>query len=241
MGSSAAQLQNLVAKWFLGADHPAIDMEYLSGTVTYALASGTLFGSGGPSYKDVYQGEEGDCWLMSSYAVTANVDPAIIQSMFTDDGTVLENGVQVHVWTVRFYDNGVASYLTVDNYLPAQNGTFTYADFGQSVNSTSNILWVPLLEKAYAQLCESGWNQRPQTNAYASLCGGWAATSLPVITGHQESTVNTYASSASFQYAIASGMLLTLGSYADNPSLGIIGDHDYGVLGYSLPTRRLPC
>ena len=232
VGSSATQLQDLVTKWFLGADHPTIDLQFLSGTVNYALASGTLFGNGGPSYKDVYQGEEGDCWLLSSFAVTANVNPAIIQGMFTDDGTVQENGVAVHVWTVRFYDNGVASYLTVDNYLPVQNGAFTYADYGQSVTSTSNVLWVPLLEKAYAQLCESGWNQRPQTNAYASLCGGYAATALPVITGQQESTVNTYRSSTSFQNAIASGMFLTLASYADNSALGIVGDHDYGILGY---------
>ncbi len=232
VGSSAALLRNLVAKWFLGADHPAIDMEYLSGTVTYALASGTLFGSGGPTYKDVYQGEEGDCWLLASFGVTAADDPSIIQSMFTDDGTVLENGAHVHVWTVRFYDAGVASYITVDNYFPAENGRFTYADFGQSVSSSSNILWVALAEKAYAQLCESGWNLRPQSNAYASLCGGWAATALPVITGHQESNADTYASASSFISAISANMLLTLGSYADNPSLGIVGDHDYGVLGY---------
>ena len=62
-------------------------MQYLSAHVSYSVASGTLFSSGGPSYKDVYQGEEGDCWLLSSFAVTAAHDPSVIQSMFTSDGT----------------------------------------------------------------------------------------------------------------------------------------------------------
>src|SRR6202030_1842757 len=94
-GSSATQLRELVAKWFLGEDHPSAATPY--GTTTYALAGGALFGSGGPSYQDVFQGEMGDCWLLSSFAVTAANDRAVIQSMFIDDGTTLENGAQVHV------------------------------------------------------------------------------------------------------------------------------------------------
>ena len=234
VGSSATQLQDLVDKWFLGMDHPTIDMQYLSGwSVNYALASGTLFGNGGPSYKDVYQGEEGDCWLLASAAETAAIEPSVIQSMFTDDGTTLEGGVQVHIWTVRFYDNGVASYLTVDNDLPAGNGNFVYANLSQSISSSSNVLWVPLLEKAYAQLCESGWNARPPSNAYASLNSGSASTSLPVITGAQESSSYPFGDASSFSSAISSGTLLTVGSITGNSSLGIVGDHDYAVLGYN--------
>jgi hypothetical protein len=233
-GNPASHLQELVDKWFLGEDTPAIDMQYLSGSsVSYALASGTLFGSGGPSYEDVYQGEEGDCWLLSSFAVTAAHDPSVIQSMFTSDGTQTENGVEVQVWTVRFYDNGVATYLTVNNYLPASSGCFVYAGGYQSISNPNNVLWVGLAEKAYAQLCESGWNARPQSNAYASLNGGAASSSLAVITGAQESFTNPFASSTSFINAIANGMLLTLGSYAGNSALGVVGDHDYSVLGYN--------
>ena len=233
VGSSATQLQDLVDKWFLGMDHPTIDMQYLSGSVNYALASGTLFGNGGPSYKDVYQGMEGDCWLLASAAETAAIEPSVIQSMFTDDGTTLEGGVQVHIWTVRFYDNGVASYLTVDNDLPAGNGNFVYANLSQSISSSSNVLWVPLLEKAYAQLCESGWNARPPSNAYASLNSGSASTSLPVITGAQESSSYPFGDASSFSSAISSGTLLTVGSLTGNSSLGIVGDHVYAVLGYN--------
>ncbi len=233
-GNPASHLQALVDKWFLGEDTPAIDMQYLSGSsASYALASGTLFGSGGPSYEDVYQGEEGDCWLLASFAVTAAHDPSVIQSMFTSDGTQTENGVEVQVWTVRFYDNGMATYLTVNNYLPASSGCFVYAGGYQSISNPNNVLWVGLAEKAYAQLCESGWNARPQSNAYASLNGGAASSSLAVITGAQESSTNPFASSTSFINAIANGMLLTLGSYAGNSALGVVSDHDYSVLGYN--------
>ncbi len=235
VGSSATRLQDLVNKWFLGADHPTIDMQYVTGySVNYALASGTLFGNGGPSYKDVHQGEEGDCWLLASFAETAAIEPSVIQRMFTDDGTALGNGVPVHIWTVRFYDNGVASYVTVDNELPAwREGDFVYANVLQPISSPSNVLWVPLAEKAYAQLCQSGWNGRPGWNAYASLNAGNASTSLPVITGAQESSSYPFGNASSFESAISSGTLLTLGSYSGNSSLGIVGDHDYAVLGYN--------
>jgi Calpain family cysteine protease len=237
-GSSSAQLQDLVDQWFLGEDLPTIDMSSLSGeSVSYAPASGTLFGSGGPSYKDVAQGEEGDCWLLAAFAETAAVDPSVIQSMFTDDGTALENGVEVHIWTVRFYDNGVTSYLTVNNELPAENGDYVYAGGFQSINASTNVLWVPLLEKAYAQLSASGWNGRPPADAYTSLNSGDASTALPVITGVAESSSYAFESASSFAEAVGAGTLMTLASFADSSgsstnSLGVVPNHDYAVLSY---------
>jgi hypothetical protein len=254
LGSSATQLQDLVNKWFLGENDPATSNRYalasgtlfasvtLSGSGTL-LGSGSLFASGtvfssGPSYKDIYQGGADDCWLLASLGVTVAHDPSIIQSMFTDDGTALENGVQVHVWTVRFFDNGVASYLTVNNYLPANDGYLEFAnDDSQPINDSSNVLWVALAEKAYAQLCESGWNARPQSNAYSSLNFGYASTALPVITGEKESSSDPFGSESSFTSAIASGSLLTLATPVNNfpggiNPLGIVGNHDYVVLGY---------
>jgi hypothetical protein len=243
-GSSATQVQDLVNKWFLGEDDPIIDTELLSqsgnSSVSYAVASGTLFATGGPSYKDVHQGQEGDCWLLAALAVTANSDPSIIKNMFTDDGTAMENGVEVHVWTVRFYDNGVASYVTVNNdlptgygYLAGGKGSFLYANECQSISNSSNVLWVALAEKAYAQLCASWWTAQSAFNAYASLDGGSASTALPIITGTAESSSNPFASASSFAKAISSGTLLTLGTSAGNTALGIAPGHDYAVLGYN--------
>ena len=53
-GSPPSQLEDLVDKWFLGEDLPVIDPAAdSSGSTSYELAAGTLFGTGGPSYKDV--------------------------------------------------------------------------------------------------------------------------------------------------------------------------------------------
>jgi Calpain family cysteine protease len=238
VGSSAAQLQMLTEKWFLGEDHPTIDTNYSgSSGCVYAPASGTLFNSTGlPSYEDVYQGEEGDCWLLTSFAVTANnpQGQSIIQSQFTYEGTIGMDGAEV--WAVRFYNNGVAQYVTVDNYLPVQYGTFMYADMGQDYTSSSNVLWVALDEKAYAQLSASGWNSRPESDSYASLDGGLAETALPVITGGSYASTDPLSSQAALISAINAGTLISMGSNNGSETLGIAPDHDYGVLSYNSST-----
>jgi hypothetical protein len=75
--TTAAQLQNLINQWFLGEDLPTIDTNSGS-TSGYVLANaGTLFGSSGvPRYTDIYQGEEGDCWLLASFAENRTKQPA---------------------------------------------------------------------------------------------------------------------------------------------------------------------
>ena len=149
-----------------------------------------------------------------------------------------KTALQVHVWTVRFYDNGVTSYITVNNELPASNGNFVYAGGFQPINASSNVLWVPLLEKAYAQLAASGWSGRPQENAYADLSAGNASSALPVITGVQENSSDALASQSSLAAAVTVETLITLGSFSDGGnstpnSLGVVPGHEYAVLGYN--------
>ena len=71
---------------------------------------------------------------MAALAEIAYRSPATITSMFivNGDGT----------YTVRFYNNGKADYVTVDSQLPSG-----YA-------SIANELWVGLAEKAWAQFYE---------------------------------------------------------------------------------------
>ena len=126
VGSSATQLEELVDKWFLGTDHPAA-------ATAYQTVSGPLF-SNGVAYTDIAQGGLGDCGLMTALAEIAYRSPTTITSMFivNGDGT----------YTVRFYNNGQADYVTVDSQLPSG-----YA-------SLANELWVGLAEKAWAQYYE---------------------------------------------------------------------------------------
>jgi hypothetical protein len=174
-GSPAWTLQLLVGKWFLGADHPMVDEDGL----TYSTVGGTLFGSGGPSFLDVAQGDAIDCWLMSSLATTEARDSGVIQNMFIYDGT--SNGIDI--WTVRFFEDGSPVYVTVDNQLPMKNGSIVYA------RPQGGVLWVALAEKAYAQLNEFAPNITPSPgeNSYAALDqqanGYQAMKTLSTVTG----------------------------------------------------------
>jgi hypothetical protein len=125
--SSDTQMENLIGKWFLGTDRP--DTGYI-----YSYASGSLF-QNGASADDIYQGAVGDCYYVATLASIAQEKPEYIQNMFTDNGD--------NTFTVRFYNNGVADYVTVDRYLPTYGNYAAYAGWGGgSVTSTSNELWV---------------------------------------------------------------------------------------------------
>ena len=72
--------------------------------------------------------------------------------MFTDLGTYVENGVQVHVWSVHFYDTtGVSRSVIVDNELPVDPYGNTMSD-----KVYNGVLWVALAEKAYIQASRAG-------------------------------------------------------------------------------------
>ena len=138
-GDSAAKLDKLVGKWFLGADHPAATINGM--TFQYTAAAGSLFGASGPQYSDVHQGYVGDCYFVATLGEIALRNPGAIRNMFivNGDGT----------YTVRFFNNGKADFVTVDSQLPSYYGSFVFANMGQNIKSTSNVLWVALAEKAY--------------------------------------------------------------------------------------------
>jgi hypothetical protein len=157
---------------------------------------------------------------MASFAEIALKQPGIIQGSFTDNGLVAENGVQVHVWTYEFYNGSTPEYMTLNNYFPSNSGVFMYADFCQTIANTSNVLWAPLMEKAYAVI-EGG--------SYASLNGGMAQSVLPMETGGSPDTSNPFRSESAFIAAIQSpSTLLTMASWSTN--YGFIADHDYAVI-----------
>jgi Calpain family cysteine protease len=163
--STPAKLEDLVDKWFLGEDHPATPLG------TYTFASGMLYdANGGVQMGDVVQGHVADCYLMASLAEVAKVAPQDIKSMITINGD--------NTYTIRFFDNGKAEYVTVDNEFPVNSsGQFINANFGEYASSQSTVLWAALIEKAYAEMDETGWlsqldknsdgtSSRDNTNAY---------------------------------------------------------------------------
>ncbi|MFO0926791.1 MAG: C2 family cysteine protease [Gemmataceae bacterium] len=203
-GSTDAHLQRLVDKWFRGLDRPTFTEE----ATEYRSFSGQLF-QAGASMLDVAQGRLGDCYFLAGLAGVARKRPALITGMFTDnlDGT----------FTVRFFHNGVADYVTVDRSLPVDaNGRLVYASKGRRYDDSTNELWAALAEKAYAQLNEAGWLNRPTgkngVNTYAAIETGGGLTAIEQQTGRTPTRValNTI-TVQQVRTALASGDVVEVG------------------------------
>ena len=233
-GSSVTQLDHLVNKWFLGADHP------VTGGYQYVAAAGTLFGSSTPSHYDEHQGALGDCYFISSLGAIADSSPAAIRNMFIDNG--VSNGV--HTWTVRFYVNGRADYVTVDNLLPVDSlGNFVFQGIGVRAGNAGNSLWIALAEKAYAEWDQTGNEGRGGKNSYVDIQGGWMANVDAQVLGHAAPSyaLQTNSDRQTLINALTNHMAVTIGTDSssrsdDSLSYGLYGSHAYAVTGYNSRT-----
>jgi hypothetical protein len=218
-GSSDTQMENLIGKWFLGTARPVTGY-------TYQYVSGSLF-QNGVSADDIYQGAVGDCYYVATLASIAQEKPQYIQNMFTDNGD--------NTFTVRFYNNGVADYVTVDRYLPTSGSYAAYAGWGGgSSTSTSNELWVALAEKAYAQLAESGWSRSSTSNnSYAAIEGGWMDTVIRQVTG-LSATSQSVSNMTQTQLInlVNSNQVLTAG-FVYGAGYGVVNGHAYTITSYN--------
>ncbi|MBL8827135.1 MAG: hypothetical protein JNM18_09125 [Planctomycetaceae bacterium] len=229
-GSSAAQLNKLVGKWFYGSDRPNTTI----GGTTYAYnyAQGSLF-VGGAAFNDLRQGYVGDCYFLAGLGAAALKTPATIQNMFVDNGD--------GTFTVRFFNNGKADYVTVDRYLPVDsNGRFVFAGAGLRASTATNELWVALAEKAYAQLNGSGWLRGPSgANSYSSIAAGYMADAFEQITGRDSSLGNSI-NLASIINAFNSGALVGFASKFSGPvSQGVVRGHAYVMTAYNAATQTV--
>ncbi|WYL92885.1 MAG: C2 family cysteine protease [Gloeotrichia echinulata IR180] len=225
VGSSATQMENLINKWFLGGDRPQTN----STSYTYKAVSGSLF-QGGISGNDIKQGSVGDCYYLATLSSIAIEKPSYIQNMFIDNGD--------GTFTVRFYNNGVADYVTVDKYLPTTStGALAYAKTGGLYNVTSNELWVALAEKAYAQLAESGWSRGVgATNSYASIEGGWMDDVIQQVANlTTEWNTPDFMTKSQLIDLVNSNKILTVG-FVNGANFGVVNYHAYTVSSYNSTT-----
>ncbi|WP_341525984.1 C2 family cysteine protease [Nostoc sp. UHCC 0302] len=225
-GSNSTQMENLISKWFLGNDRP--DASY-----GYQFISGSLF-QNGISINDVRQGQVGDCYVLATLCSLATDKSSYIQNMFIDNGD--------NTFTVRFYKNGVADYVTVDRYLPTRNGYAVYAGWGSgSSSSSSNELWVALAEKAYAQMNESAWLQRGYgrdgINSYEAIAGGNEYKVMSQITA-LNSTMTTNVTQQDMINRVNSNNLVTFGINARIFGSQYSGGHALAVTSYNSSTGR---
>jgi hypothetical protein len=236
--SSQTQVNELIGKWFLGTDLPstsvsAIGEENLN--PTYQASTLSLYGSSGvPNYLDVNQGYLGDCYLVSSLAETALQDPSAIESMISSNG----NGS----YDVRFYVNGQADYVTVNNQLPVMGSGNKWSDNSTLEFANGSVSWAALIEKAYVELNEqtSAAQEGGHTtgNAYEDINGG-TATALSEITNQ---SFNTYGLSSSTPTTSLTSLMSTLASdwtahdeiimsTPGNTTGNLVSDHMFEVTG----------
>jgi hypothetical protein len=204
--------------------NPAAATPYLP-----APAGVPLFNNNQPSYLDVEQGAVGDCWLEASLAEVAARYPQDIKNMFIYDGTTVDNGSTVGLYSVRFFStNGSTFYVKVDTELPSAGW---YYDHIHNALGTQ-CLWVALAEKGYAEANALGLvtTGAEYQGAYSSLGGGDPAWALHAITGNWASDYNINPSGIA--NAWNSGQLIVLGTGTPSSSY-IVGDHCYAVVNYS--------
>jgi hypothetical protein len=228
---AAATLQGEINVWFKGADRPDanVTIDNTSYAPTYQPYSGQLW-VGQPSFADVKQGADGDCWLLASLAEVADRNPAAIEDMFVDNGD--------GTYTVRFYNNGVADYVTVDSYLPTYEGTALFdAPITPITGGSTPVLWAALAEKAYAE---------EFTGSYQGMNYGYSSVGLNRITGQTTAVFDTDSDASTLASEISTawsqGQYIVLNSVSDevNPnginvqtrSPNIVPDHSYAMTGY---------
>jgi hypothetical protein len=232
-GNSSAKLEKLVDKWFYGDDLPTTDK-----FSHYELISGNLF-EDGPTYGDIVQGASGDCYLMSSLAELTLKDPSAIENMFIDnsDGT----------FAVRFYERGVARYVTVNEELPVYNfNGYTgaeYAAFG-GAGSDQTELWVALVEKAYCQINAEGWLGHGHANSYKAINSGSPVDTIKQITNDSTgfTPISARTSSATLTTIVndfAAGEAITLATKNHGTAANILPDHSYAMIGYDATTQEV--
>jgi len=227
IGDANSKLASLVNKWFYGEDLPNAD------NYQYVTMEGTLFTGAGPSHLDEVQGYLGDCYFLSAMGSIADSSKSAIYNMFVDNGD--------DTWTVRFYSNGTADYVTVNRELPTSGGYLVFQGCGSYYADASNTLWLCLLEKAYAQWNETGkTGQGTYSNDYFGIEGGWTGTVSAQALGYAASDYSM--STTNLQTlinALNNHKAVTIGT-VDVPAsgTGLVGNHAYNILSYNSGTAR---
>jgi len=190
--SPISNFEKLVNKWLLGGDLPTPSAGGDSATGkasttvgVYAKTTGSLY-LNGVNPDDVKQGAIGDCFMVAALVTVADVKPGAISEMIISNGTNSKTGTQT--WGVRLFDDkGKAHWVTVNDMLPVAESGSTSLIFG--ANPTRNLngeIWVPLLEKAYAQANTLKILPRGETtglNAYWAIEGGFADPLVNILGG----------------------------------------------------------
>ena len=181
--TTITQLSLLRDKWLLGKDLPDPRTEGDTANASASAASGVYktfdaaLISGGASAFDVNQGSAGTCYLLAALAGIANSSPSALNTVFASGISTGGN----RVWGVRFYDTtGNEVWVSVNDQLVVSDPTQKEASYAKAkgrdaLGNAAPELWVPLIEKAYAQANELGaFGRDTSKNQMFAIEGGLA-------------------------------------------------------------------
>jgi len=173
-----------------------------------------LFSSAGPSPNDIYQGDLGDCYFLSTLSAIAKVDPALIRKdiVNNNDGS----------YTVNFVKGSTKDPIRVSATLPTwPDGELAYAGLG-----AGNSTWVAIMEKAFAEL-------RTKAKTYASLSGGWMTEVFSDLGIRSQSTYSAASAAALGDLVAADLKANDAATFATGDTIqdgaSLIADHAYEI------------
>lgn len=216
----------------------------VDGDTATSLPNEELFGAGGPSAKDVEQGNLGDCYFLSTLGGVATEDPQILEKNIRQHVDPSTGEPAPGLYDVRFYKqdaegNTVEQWVTVnDKLLRDGSGAEDYAQTTDNDHDGKQELWVAIYEKAYAKFKSQDGTV---DDGYAEIGkGGWGGEAYFAVTGK---TMNGSDPSQMDARSVASilgrtnpsdGDVVMVGSKSDDSGLvaeGIPSGHMYQVLG----------
>lgn len=198
------------------------------GQLGFTAVDGQLFVDGARE-TDVLQGSIADCYMIASFSAIASARPEAIEEMIQDNGD--------GTFTVKFNEPSYGGpprqvEITVDGQLPTATGSTTpkYAK-----DATAGELWVPILEKAFAQ-----WK-----GSYDAIgAGGSPGMVMGAILGTRESYVGLYSGMDGdalydqLKAGVDSGKAMVAATHGEDQQALYTGTniypwHAYAVLGVS--------
>lgn len=222
--STTEQFEYSIGKWLKGTIAPTA--RFNGTTIQYDRITGSLFGKSNEArIGDIDQGQLGDCVLLSSLAATfaPQSNDAGNSSSKTINDMLIDNGD--NTYSVRFFNqNNKAEWITVDNRLAKEERNALRA-------SKSGGLWVPIIEKAYAQWFEFNRGSSTETGWERIGNGDYYNVGLQRITGrtnqyYLKDKPNDY-SFTLIKESLAQGQAIMAGNAADTSKF--ILDHAYSV------------
>jgi hypothetical protein len=166
---------------------------------------------------------------MASLAEVAARYPQDIKNMFTYDGTTVDNGATVGLYTVRlFTTQGYPIYVQVDTEFPS--GGAYYDSVANALGT--KVLWAALAEKAYAVANGLGvvGSLNECQDSYDSLDGGYPTFALHAITDYPGYDYSINPTDIATDWN--AGSLIVLDTTTPSSSY-IVGTHAYAVVGYN--------